>query len=35
MSAGVLSLDNVTKRFGGKTAVDDLTLELNAGERVA
>lgn len=35
MSAGVLSLDNVTKRFGEKTAVDDVTLELNAGERVA
>ncbi|MGI9499924.1 MAG: ABC transporter ATP-binding protein [Geminicoccaceae bacterium] len=35
MSGGVLSLDNVTKRFGEKTAVDDVTLELNAGERVA
>ena len=35
MGSGVLSLDNVTKRFGAKTAVDDVTLELNAGERVA
>ena len=35
MSGGVLSLDNVTKCFGQKTAVDDVTLELNAGERVA
>ncbi len=35
MSAGVLSLDSVTKRFGEKTAVDDVTLKLNAGERVA
>ena len=35
MSGGVLSLDNVTKRFGEKTAVDDVTLELNPGERVA
>lgn len=35
MSAGVLSLDHVTKHFGTKTAVDDVTLEVNAGERVA
>ena len=35
MSSGVLSLDRVTRRFGKKTAVDDVTLDLNAGERVA
>ena len=35
MSGGVLSLDQVTKRFGSKTAVDDVTLDLHAGERVA
>ena len=35
MSGGVLSLSNITKRFGEKTAVDDVTLALNAGERVA
>ena len=35
MSDGVLSLDNVTKRFGVKTAVDDVTLDLQPGERVA
>ncbi|MGH1482998.1 MAG: ABC transporter ATP-binding protein [Geminicoccales bacterium] len=35
MTSNVLSLDNVTKRFGAKMAVDDVTLELNAGERVA
>ncbi|MGI9490126.1 MAG: ABC transporter ATP-binding protein [Geminicoccaceae bacterium] len=35
MSNGVLSLDHVTKRFGRKAAVDDVTLGLNAGERVA
>ena len=35
MSGGVLSLNNVTKCFGEKSAVDDVTLELNAGERVA
>ena len=35
MSSGVLSLDNVTKRFGEKTAVDGVTLEVSAGERLA
>ena len=35
MSSDVLSLNGVTKRFGSKAAVDNVTLELNAGERVA
>lgn len=35
MNGRVLSLDNVTKRFGAKTAVDDVTLDLQPGERVA
>ena len=35
MSASILSLDKVTKCFGAKTAVDDVTLALNVGERVA
>ena len=35
MNSSVLSLAHVTKRFGSKIAVDDVTLELNAGERVA
>lgn len=35
MSSSVLSLDNVTKCFGDKQAVDDVTLEVNAGERLA
>ena len=35
MSAGALSLRNVTRRFGDHTAVDDLTLEVKAGELLA
>ena len=35
MSASVLSLDNVTKCFGDKRAVDGITLNLQPGERVA
>ncbi len=35
MSSGVLSLENVTRRFGAKTVVDDVTLDLQPGERVA
>ncbi|MEZ5933044.1 MAG: ABC transporter ATP-binding protein [Alphaproteobacteria bacterium] len=35
MSGGVLSLDNVSKRFGDKRAVDGVTLDIDAGERLA
>ncbi|MGI9418451.1 MAG: ABC transporter ATP-binding protein [Geminicoccaceae bacterium] len=35
MNGGVLSLDNVTKRFGAKAAVDGVSLDLQPGERVA
>jgi Cu-processing system ATP-binding protein len=35
MATPVLSLKHVGKRFGAKSAVDDVTLKLNAGERVA
>jgi ABC-type sugar transport system ATPase subunit len=35
MSGPVLSVRNLTKRFGGLTAVDDLSWEVHAGEVVA
>jgi ABC-type sugar transport system ATPase subunit len=35
MNQPVLSVRNLTKRFGGLTAVNDLTWEVNAGEVVA
>ena len=35
MSAGALALRNVTRRFGEHTAVDDLSLDVQAGELLA
>jgi branched-chain amino acid transport system ATP-binding protein len=35
MSGNVLGIDNLTMRFGGVTAVDCLSLEVNSGEIVA
>ena len=35
MSKNVLSVENLTKQFGGGVAVDDLSLEVNEGEIVA
>ena len=35
MSAGALALEGVTRRFGEHTAVDDVSLEITAGELLA
>ncbi|HVD04360.1 MAG TPA: ATP-binding cassette domain-containing protein, partial [Gemmatimonadaceae bacterium] len=35
MSAGTLALHNVTRAFGGTRAVDDVSLEIGAGELLA
>ena len=35
MSAGALALEGVTRRFGEHTAVDDVSLEIAAGELLA